>query len=80
MITISGTLGFGFYVRSGIVLRLAGPLGVFVSFAVLTFLAWGVMQCITEMLSAWPVPGALIEFVRMFVDPDLAMTVGFFYW
>ena len=80
MITISATLGIGFYVRSGTILRTAGPLAVFLSFTILTFLAWGVMQGITEMLSIWPVPGALMEFVRYFVDEDLALTVGAAYW
>ena len=80
MITFSGVLGIGFYTRSGIILRAAGPLALFLAFFILTALAWGVMQCITEMLSIWPVPGALVEFVRAFVDEDLATTVGIAYW
>ena len=80
MITISAVLNVGFYVRTGEILRTAGPLALVLSFALLTFLAWGVMQCITEMLSIWPVPGALVEFVRCFVDEDLALTVGVAYW
>lgn len=80
MITISAVLNVGFYVRIGTILRLAGPLALFLSFALLTFLAWGVMQCITEMVSIWPVPGALVEFIRCFVDEDLALTVGVTYW
>ena len=80
MITFSGVLGIGFYTRSGIILRQAGPLALFLAFSILTTLAWGVMQCITEMLSIWPVPGALVEFVRAFLDEDLATTVGIAYW
>ena len=80
MITISAMINVGFYIRSGIVLRTAGPLALVLSFAILTFLAWGVMQCITEMLVIWPIPGALVEFVRVFVDEDLALTVGAIYW
>lgn len=80
MITISAVLNVGFYIRSGIALRTAGPLALFLSFVILTLLAWGVMQCITEMLSIWPIPGALVEFVRVFVDEDLAITVGVAYW
>lgn len=80
MITFSGVLGIGFYTRSGTILRTAGPLALFLAFTLLTALAWGVMQCITEMLSIWPVPGALIELVRTFLDEDLAWTVGIAYW
>ena len=80
MITLSGVFGIGFYTRSGLVLRLAGPLGLFLSFLLLTVLTWAIMQCISEMLSIWPVPGALIEYVWTFVDEDLALTVGVAYW
>ena len=80
MITVSGTLGAGFYIRTGLLVRLCGPLGALLSFILLTGLAWAVMQCITEMLSVWPVPGALVEYVRVFVDPDLAVVIGTTYW
>ncbi|KAH0170182.1 hypothetical protein KCU67_g2751, partial [Aureobasidium melanogenum] len=80
MITISGVLGIGLYVRSGEILRLGGPAAVLSSFAVLAFIAWAVMQCIAEMLCIWPVPGALVEFVRAFVDDELGIVVGVAYW
>ena len=80
MITVSAVFNVGFYIRSGTVLRTAGLLALFLSFAILTLLAWGVMQCITEMLSIWPVSGALVDFVRVIVDEDLALTVGVAYW
>lgn len=80
MITISAILGIGFYVRIGTVLRTAGPLALVLSFTLLTLFAWAVMQCITEMLSIWPVPGALVEFVGCFVDEDFGYTIGVAYW
>ena len=80
MITFSGVLGIGFFTRSGLILRLAGPLGLFLSFFLLTILTWAIMQCISEMLAIWPIPGAMIEYVRIFVDEDLALTVGLAYW
>ncbi|OCK78101.1 amino acid transporter [Lepidopterella palustris CBS 459.81] len=80
MITISGVLGVGLYVRSGTILRIGGPVAVLLSFFFLGVLAWLVMQCIAEMLCIWPISGALIEFPRTFVDEDLAITVGVAYW
>ena len=80
MITIGAMLGIGFYVRIGTVLRTAGPLALILSFVLLAFLSWGVMQCITEMLSIWPVPGALMEFVGCFVDKELGYVIGIAYW
>lgn len=80
MITVNATLGTGLYWRGGQILELGGPLAVIVSFLALGILSWGVMQCITELLCIWPVPGALSVFVRVFVDPELGIAVGIAYW
>lgn len=52
----------------------------YVSFTVMGLLAWAVMQCIGEMLTIWPIPGALAEYVGAFVDDDLGIAVGIAYW
>jgi amino acid transporter len=80
MITISGMLGVGLYVRGGNILRLGGPIAVILSFALLGLLAWGVMQCIAEMLCIWPISGALNVYVTEFVDVELGIVVGVAYW
>ncbi|KAJ5668870.1 hypothetical protein N7462_009940 [Penicillium macrosclerotiorum] len=80
MITLSGVLGAGLYVRSGSILRFGGPGAVLISFTVMGLLAWTVMQCIGEMLTLWPIPGALVEYVGAFVDEDLGIAVGIAYW
>ncbi|KGO69021.1 Amino acid/polyamine transporter I [Penicillium italicum] len=38
------------------------------------------MQCITEMLCIWPIPGALSVYVSQFVDEELGIAVGVTYW
>ncbi|KAF9872800.1 amino acid permease [Colletotrichum karsti] len=80
MITINGTLGTGLYWRSGQILELGGPLAVLFSFVLVGLLAWAVMQCVTELLCIWPVPGALSVYVSTFVDPELGIAVGVAYW
>lgn len=80
MITISGLLGVGLYIRSGSILRVGGLSAVVVSFTVIGFLAWMVMQCIGEMICIWPVSGALTVFVQTFVDEELGIAVGVAYW
>ncbi|KAJ5160876.1 uncharacterized protein N7482_007880 [Penicillium canariense] len=80
MITISGVLGAGLYVRSGSILRFGGPGAVLISTTVMGLLAWLVMQCIAEMLTLWPISGALVEYVGTFVDEDLGIAVGIAYW
>jgi yeast amino acid transporter len=80
MITISGVLGVGLYVRGGLILRLGGPLAVLLSFAFLGALAWAVMQCIAEMVCIWPISGAISVYVKEFVDEELGIAVGVAYW
>ncbi|KAI9369534.1 amino acid permease-domain-containing protein [Aspergillus egyptiacus] len=80
MITISGVLGVGLYIRSGTVLRVGGPGAVLIAFTVMGLLAWMVMQCIGEFLALWPISGALVEYVAKFVDEDLGTAVGIAYW
>lgn len=80
MITISAVLGVGLYVRSGTVLHIAGPAAVLIAFTVMGLLAWLVMQCIGEMLALWPISGALIEYVKVFVDEQLGTAIGIAYW
>lgn len=80
MLTINGTLGTGLYWRGGQILELGGPLAVLLSFLLVGLLAWAVMQCITEMLCIWPIPGALSMYISEFVDMELGIAVGVTYW
>lgn len=80
MITLNGTLGTGLYWGGGRILEIGGPVAACLSFLLLGVLAWMVMQCITEFLCMWPVPGALSVYVSSFVDEDLGIAVGITYW
>lgn len=61
-------------------MELAGPLAALLSFLLVGLLSWAVMQCITELLCIWPIPGALSVYVTEFVDPELGIAVGIAYW
>lgn len=39
-----------------------------------------VMEGICEFINIWPIPNAMVEFVRSFVDEDLGIAVGILYW
>lgn len=80
MITINGTLGTGLYWRGGQILELGDPLAVLLSFLLVGLLSAAVMQCITEMLCIWPIPGALSVYVSEFVDVELGIAVDIAYW
>lgn len=80
MITINATLGIGLYWRGGMILELGGPVAVITSFLVIGIFASAIMQGIAELLCIWPVPGALQEYVSVFVDEELGFAVGIAYW
>lgn len=80
MIAVNATLGTGLYWRGGQILELGGPLSTLLAFLLPGILAWAVMQCITEMLCIWPIPGALSVYVGEFIDPELGIAVGITYW
>ncbi|GIZ39350.1 hypothetical protein CKM354_000273700 [Cercospora kikuchii] len=79
-ISISGILGSGLCVRSGIILRIGGPSTVLVAYAVVGMVATLVMFAIGEMICLWPISNALGRFVRKFVDKELGQVVSVAYW
>lgn len=80
MIAISGTIGTGIFVNSGETLRIAGPGGTLVAFAVVGVTAVFSMDGHAEMIGLWPVANAKVKFVQAFVDKDLGTVIGFAYW
>ncbi|KAJ5958546.1 uncharacterized protein N7479_005696 [Penicillium vulpinum] len=73
MIAVNATLGTGLYWRGGQIFELGEPLAVIISFMSIGILTWAVMQCITEMLCIWPIPGALLVYVCLF---DILLYIG----
>jgi amino acid transporter len=50
------------------------------AFALVGVVAIAAMEGVCEMIVLWPIPNPMVEFVRAFVDPDLAIVVGIAYW
>ena len=80
MITISSVIGVTVFYGDGEALEVAGPSGALLAFAIVGGVAIRVMEGISEMIQMFPTPNALMEFVRVFVDEDLAWVVGVAYW
>ncbi|PFH57344.1 hypothetical protein XA68_15200 [Ophiocordyceps unilateralis] len=80
MIAVSATLGSGLYWTGGQMVSVGGPLAAPLSFLLVGLLVWAVMQCLTEMLCIWPIPGALSVYVSEFVDFELGLVNGISYW
>lgn len=79
-IGLGGIIGLGFFANSSLILGLAGPEGALLAFALVGLVSIAVMEGICEMIVLWPISNAMVEFVRAFVDEDLAIVVGVAYW
>lgn len=77
---LSGTIGMGLFDNTGEILSIAGPGGGIIAFIFVGLVVICVMEGIAEMLSHWPIANGMIEFIRTFVDEDLAVVMGFAYW
>ena len=80
MITISSVIGVTVFYGDGEALEVAGPSGALLAFAIVGVTAICVTEGISEMIQMFPTPNAIMEFVRVFVDEDLAWVVGVAYW
>ena len=80
MISVSSVIGVTIFYGDGEALEVAGPSGALLAFAIVGIVAICVMEGISEMIQMFPTPNALMEFVRAFVDADLAWVVGIAYW
>ena len=80
MIVVSNVIGITVFYGDGEALEVAGPSGALLAFAIVGVTAICVMEGISEMIQMFPTPNAIMEFVRVFVDEDLAWVVGVAYW
>lgn len=80
MIAISAVIGVGYYVKTGVILRVGGPGAVVYAYLFLGLLTLMITRNLVIMLRIWPVAGALIVFVEKFVDEEVGKSVAVLYW
>ncbi|RDW58874.1 hypothetical protein BP6252_13350 [Coleophoma cylindrospora] len=80
LIAIGGTIGTSLFLGIGSALTKAGPLSLLLGFTITGFAIWGVMQCLGEMATWLPVPGAIPQFCARYVDDALGFAVGWNNW
>ena len=68
------------FYSDGEALAVAGPAGVLLAFSIVGVVTVCVMECVSELAQMFPTPNAIVEYVRIFVDEDLAWVVGIAYW
>lgn len=80
LITFCGVIGVTIFSTEGEIMNIAGPAGLLVAWAYVAITSICVMEGLAEMIVLWPVSNAMVEYVRVFVDRDLAIVVGLSYW
>jgi amino acid transporter len=80
MIAIGGVIGVTVFSTNGEILNTAGPVGLLLALIFVAVTTICVMECLGEFVIQWPVSNAMFEYVKAFVDRDLAIVVGIAYW
>ncbi|KAF7502286.1 hypothetical protein GJ744_006165 [Endocarpon pusillum] len=80
LITISGVIGVTIFSNGGQALEIAGPGGMLCAYCIAGLIAIAVMEGVSEMVQLFPAPNAVVEYVKAFVDIDLAWVVRVAYW
>lgn len=76
MISLSATVGTGFYLGTADSLRHGGPLGMLLAYLVMSTVVFAVMQCIGKIISFLPLPGGTVQLADRFVGPELSFAMG----
>ena len=79
-LAVSGIIGVTIWQGTGLVLHVAGPAGLLTAVGFVALTCISVMESLSEMVMLWPVSMGLYEYVRAFVDHDLAIVIALAYW
>ncbi|CCH46536.1 General amino acid permease [Wickerhamomyces ciferrii] len=80
MISIGSAIGMGLWLGIGSSLHKTGPVGVFIGYLVTGSVAWVLNMSIGEIATLYPVSSAFPRWTAQFIDPSLAVTVGWMHW
>jgi amino acid permease len=77
---VGGAIGTGLFIGSGATLSAVGPAPLLMSYIVMSFVVYGVMNVLAEMTTYLPLEGLSVPyFVNRFVDPSLAFAMGMYF-
>ncbi|KAF2670008.1 AAT family amino acid transporter [Microthyrium microscopicum] len=79
-IALGGTIGTGLFLGIGGAFAKAGPLAVLLGYTFTGCAVYAMMQCLGEMATWMPLPGAIPQYCSRYVDPALGFAVGWNYW
>jgi len=79
-IALGGTIGTGLFLGIGKAFANAGPLSVLLGYTFTGIAIWGMMQCLGEMATWLPLPGAIPQYCARYCDPAMGFAVGWNNW
>ncbi|ODV96695.1 hypothetical protein PACTADRAFT_74318 [Pachysolen tannophilus NRRL Y-2460] len=82
LLALGGCIGTGLFVGSGSALSTCGPAALLISYMIMSFFVWSVMQQITEMVTWLPLPGrsTMSYLAARYCDDSLSFCVGWNYY
>jgi yeast amino acid transporter len=75
-IALGGTIGTGLFLSIGRAFASSGPLSVLLGYTFTGVAVFAMMQCLGEMATWLPLPGAIPQYCARYVDPALGFAVG----
>ncbi|RDL39218.1 putative proline-specific permease put4 [Venustampulla echinocandica] len=79
-IALGGTIGTGLFLGIGGAFTQAGPLSVLLGYTFTGIAIFAMMQCLGEMATWLPLPGAIPQFCARYADDALGFAVGWNNW
>ncbi|KAJ4305623.1 hypothetical protein N0V90_001154 [Kalmusia sp. IMI 367209] len=79
-IALGGTIGTGLFLGIGTAFANAGPVSVLLGYSMTGVAAFGMMQCLGEMSTWLPLPGAIPQYCARYAHPALGFAVGWNNW
>ncbi|KKY17138.1 putative amino-acid permease inda1 [Diplodia seriata] len=79
-IALGGTIGTGLFLGIGKAFATSGPLSVLLGYSFTGLAVFGMMQCLGEMTTWLPLPGAIPQYCARYVDPAMGFAVGYNSW
>ncbi|KAJ9502560.1 hypothetical protein LTR99_007626 [Exophiala xenobiotica] len=80
MIALGGVIGASIWYGTGLAITESGPIGALVCFIVIGIDVFFVMQSLGELSTMYPNTGAFTELAGRFIDPAVAVGLGWNYW
>ncbi|KAF2710198.1 amino-acid permease inda1 [Pleomassaria siparia CBS 279.74] len=79
-IALGGTIGTGLFLGIGSAFAKSGPLSVLLGYSMTGVAVYAMMQCLGEMATWLPLPGAIPQYCSRYSDPALGFAVGWNNW